>query len=200
MINVGANFGYYAVLLAALVGEQGRLVAYEPQSKLADLIRASLEVNGLAERCTVQATAAGAQTGIADLSQAVGHTGSAHLAGPGRNLPGYTWINRVVPVRTIDELDLPRLDLLVSDAEGSDYAAVQGAQQTLARSPKAMLVLEHNPHFFSDPEVPWRPLLNNGWYPKAIDYSGTTRPVTLDTLRAEPKRIWNLLWQRDCPS
>ena len=45
-IDVGANFGYYTILLGALVGEGGHVFAVEPAPATAAMLRRSVELNG----------------------------------------------------------------------------------------------------------------------------------------------------------
>jgi FkbM family methyltransferase len=46
-LDIGANHGSYSLAAARLVGETGRVLAFEPQPELACLIRRSAELNGL---------------------------------------------------------------------------------------------------------------------------------------------------------
>src|ERR1043166_6526206 len=45
-IDVGANCGYYTLLLADLVGEKGRVWAYEPQERVFEMLKHTGRVNG----------------------------------------------------------------------------------------------------------------------------------------------------------
>lgn len=45
-LDVGANEGYFSVLAASLVGPEGYVAAVEPQSRLCDIIRINLALNG----------------------------------------------------------------------------------------------------------------------------------------------------------
>src|SRR5262245_38667667 len=45
-VDVGANHGYYTMLLADAAGASGRVLALEPNPALAELLALSLEVNG----------------------------------------------------------------------------------------------------------------------------------------------------------
>jgi len=58
-IDVGANFGYYTILLGALVGETGHVVAVEPAPATAAMLRRSVELNGFQKFTTVVEAAAG---------------------------------------------------------------------------------------------------------------------------------------------
>lgn len=57
-IDVGANEGYYSVLASRRVGENGRVIAIEPQTRLKRIIEVNLELNNC-KNVTFLATALG---------------------------------------------------------------------------------------------------------------------------------------------
>ena len=60
VIDVGANFGYYTVLMADLVGPEGHTFAIEPNPVVAALLRQSVTLNGFRSRTSIVEAAAGA--------------------------------------------------------------------------------------------------------------------------------------------
>src|SRR3954469_2268331 len=63
VVDVGANCGYYSLLMADLVGPEGRLHAVEPNPAMADLLARSLSLNGFAGRTELCRAALGARDG-----------------------------------------------------------------------------------------------------------------------------------------
>src|SRR5262249_4908309 len=53
VVDVGANFGYYALLMSELVGHGGLCSAFEPNPQIAGLLKESLTVNGFGGRSRV---------------------------------------------------------------------------------------------------------------------------------------------------
>ena len=53
--DVGANFGYYTLLGARLVGSGGKVLAFEPQPAVAELLRESLSINSMANVEVIEA-------------------------------------------------------------------------------------------------------------------------------------------------
>ncbi|MBR0672115.1 class I SAM-dependent methyltransferase [Neoroseomonas soli] len=56
--DIGAIYGYYSILLADLVGSEGRVVALEPNSWLNWLLRRNISVNGLGGTVAIHRLAA----------------------------------------------------------------------------------------------------------------------------------------------
>jgi len=46
-LDVGANEGYFSVLAASIVGPRGYVASVEPQSRLSDIVRINLALNGV---------------------------------------------------------------------------------------------------------------------------------------------------------
>jgi FkbM family methyltransferase len=146
VIDVGANFGYYTLLLADLVGDSGQCIAVEPNLLVARELEASIAINGFARTTTISRTAAGD-----------GHSPTAHFYIPHREpknarVVDATWASNTdqgavteVPTTTIDELSehLPRVDFLKIDAEGAEEAIFRGMSRLLTRN-RPDMILEFN--------------------------------------------------------
>jgi hypothetical protein len=61
--EAGACYGYFSLLMADLVGPQGRLTVFEPNPDAAALLQRNLEMNGLAGRVRLMRAAVGASDG-----------------------------------------------------------------------------------------------------------------------------------------
>jgi FkbM family methyltransferase len=140
-VDVGANFGYYSLLLADLVGETGRLIAVEPNPHVAAKLRRTLAINGFVERATVEEVALGASAqGQTTFLVPQGQSLNARIVSPGSpHEPGHT-----IQVRTtnIDTLcaKLDRVDLIKVDAEGGEVGILEGMRETVARHHPTLLL------------------------------------------------------------
>ena len=67
-IDVGGHIGFFAMQMAAAVGPEGRIYAFEPLDTNADLFERSVIENGFGERIRFQRAAAGAASGTATLT------------------------------------------------------------------------------------------------------------------------------------
>jgi FkbM family methyltransferase len=136
MVDVGANFGYYASMVARGLREQCTVHAFEPNPAAFARLVGNLERNGI--RC-VRAHRMGLWDGegTASITVDTANTGSAYLTN-----------GDSVPVVALDtfcrEHDIRRIDLIKVDAEGSELRVLHGAANTLATL-RPTLLLELNP-------------------------------------------------------
>lgn len=151
-IEVGANMGYHTLAMAEEVGPTGRIHAFEANPAIAKLLDATIQVNGFLDRVVLHPKAALAQRGEVEFAVHPDHCGSAHLAVP-QDQPCYTGRARVpgVPLDEEPGRDLPAVDMIRMDAEGSEPLVLRGAAWLLARSPNLTIVME------------WAPLLMGGY-------------------------------------
>lgn len=62
--DVGANVGYFTLLMADRVEEQGHVVAFEPNPQAADKLQRSVRANGFSDRVSVEHDPLGAISGL----------------------------------------------------------------------------------------------------------------------------------------
>ena len=125
-LDVGANIGAHTLAMSAIVGTQGRVIAFEPQRPIFQILSANLALNDI-RNVEARHAACGAATGrIAvpriDIAQR-GNFGGVSI-GDGVD---------EVPLDTVDGLALPRCDLIKVDVEGMEAQVVEGARATIAR-------------------------------------------------------------------
>ena len=134
-LDVGANYGTYALTLARL-GAQVEL--FEPNPAIARALTAwASHQRGV----TVHGVALSDRVGSADLlipadTSGTEHDSSASIA------PGFTATGRrvTVPTMPLDSLDPGPVALIKIDVEGHEAAVLAGACQTIARHRPALIV------------------------------------------------------------
>jgi FkbM family methyltransferase len=127
VVEAGANIGALTVPMARAVGDTGRIIAYEPQWVLAELLRRNAAANALGN-IDIRNAALGAAPGAIevpelDYARAGNYGGVALGAVPGR----------AVALETIDGLALAHVDLIKIDVEGMESEVLAGAVDTLRR-------------------------------------------------------------------
>jgi FkbM family methyltransferase len=140
--EVGANMGYHTLAMAEAIGPAGQLHSFEANPEVLPLLRATLAVNGLADRVVLHPEAALDAPGTVEFTSDPDHIGSGHLAFPGE--AGHYSRRVTVPAVTLDAAlaGCPPLDLLRMDAEGSEPQVLRGAEALLRRSPGLRIVTE----------------------------------------------------------
>lgn len=147
--DVGANLGYYSLLLADLVGPEGRVYAVEPNPDVSALLKRSILLNGFAGRTRIVEAAAGAADGgTATLWVPDQSPGGASVLEAAPMLPGKA---HEVAVASLDSMLAAenRVDFIKIDAEGSEERIVAGMRRVLlAHRPR--VVLEFNPRWYEN--------------------------------------------------
>jgi len=151
VIDVGANIGYFTALFAELVGDEGSVLAIEPEPNNIRLLRKNVAARGLADIVTVAETAVGASAGSANLyTAASGNLGDNRMYyTPERHglVSAKEREVREVPIERIDVLaaDRPRADFIKMDIQGFEAHALTGMAGVLEASPEVLLFTEFFP-------------------------------------------------------
>ena len=140
VLDIGANIGYHTILMAGLVGEKGRVIAFEPDVTNFNLLGRS--VAELPFRNVQIAQAAVWDTsGELQLYMSEENPGDHQVYHSSEARAHYS-----VPAVTIDEY-LPdgKFDFLKMDIQGAEGHAFMGMRKTLERHPPTAMVLEFWP-------------------------------------------------------
>jgi FkbM family methyltransferase len=145
-IDVGGHIGFFTMQMAAAVGPDGRVYAFEPLDANADLLERSILENGFGDRVRFQRAAVGAAPGTATLTFPVEtlNSGGAYLLRDGSApLAGNRKVQ--VPLVALDALDLRRpVRVIKMDVEGAEPQVLRGAARILAED-KPIILSELHP-------------------------------------------------------
>jgi FkbM family methyltransferase len=137
-LDIGANLGVFSLRMAPYL-RQGRIFAFEPNSRIRDLFGRSVHLNGLREQVTIFDCGASDESAELVLDVPPGHAGGGNVQ---RADPGDTRAR--IQVRPLDEVlgDLPSFHVAKIDVEGHELQALRGMRKLLARSPRAVVLFE----------------------------------------------------------
>jgi FkbM family methyltransferase len=133
--DVGAHIGYDSLKASVLVGDEGRVVAFEPNPNTLVQLRSNIEASA-ARNVLIQPIACTDTDTTLTLFDSTlgGNSGSSSLS---RENAGPVTRSYTVRGRPIDdvviELGLERLDVLKADVEGAEVVVLRGAANTLKR-------------------------------------------------------------------
>jgi FkbM family methyltransferase len=142
VLDIGANYGTFALSLAKAVGPEGRVIAVEPTPDTASCLRESIAANE-AEHLELLEIALSDQEGILHLrleddSELNALTETASEDGTTVEVQSLT-LDKVMEPR-----GWPKLDLVKLDAEGAEVRILAGSEETLRRSsPLILFEIKH---------------------------------------------------------
>lgn len=196
-VDVGANHGYYTLIMADAVEHDGRVLAVEPNPRLAALLTLNIEVNGFQSHASVlQKAVTGTDAQKNNLVIPLRRMGDATLCQPA------TAADEVVEVETVT-LDSalaawPSVDLIKIDAEGSEDAIWAGMQQTLERNRDITIIMELTCPRYADPRAFLQAIQRAGFRLRYIDYDASIKSATQEQLLTDrSKEYWMLFLHRD---
>lgn len=194
VMDVGANLGYYTLLLGDAVGPSGHVIAIEPIPQTIELLKKTIGLNGMAGWVQL-VSAAAAGPGTSAVAMYVPENEPKNAAINAMPLEGAIQ----VPAVSVDELtrDLPRLDLVKIDAEGAERVIIDGMRETIERL-RPNLLLEFNAHRYKDPAAFLEILMQA--YPRmqALDFFGNLEPVTAAEILERPSlEDWLLYFSQE---
>ena len=143
VVEVGANLGYYTLLMARRVGDAGKIYSFEANPQMANLTRKSVNLNGLANRVELINKAASDQVGSLAFMISRQYAGSGHLQVP-QSYIATDQTTLTVETQPLDDLPIERADVIRLDAEGSEPLILRGATRLLAY-PDVVVCMEWSP-------------------------------------------------------
>ena len=191
-VDVGANLGYYTVLLGELVGPEGKVFAVEPNPRLAELCEKNIAVNGFWHNTRMSSLAASDRTGATLRFQ-------ARISDPknGRILPDDApfvamtgLLDLSVQTTRLDDLVPGAADFIKIDVEGAEEQVWNGMQKLLDRSPNVTVLMEFNAQRCSRPQQTLAEMSDR--FPlRELGLDGVVRP--LDPADVQPRTEDTLL-------
>lgn len=139
ILDAGANFGYYSLVLAHFLHRNCTVYAFEPNPSMYQRLNLNISLNGMGDVIHAQCLGLSHCSGEAALVEQVGNTGATALVeGQG------------VRVTTLDSFaranKLGRVDLIKIDVEGMERSVLQGARELTGSALAPMILIEVHPH------------------------------------------------------
>ncbi|SCZ67245.1 FkbM family methyltransferase [Thiohalomonas denitrificans] len=139
-IDVGANFGYYAILMSFAVGERGMVYAFEPLPHTLDILKRNIDLNH-SYNVNVDGRALDEASGTKEIFLPdIGISGSFKLHRYKRSFNQFS-VKTVSLDEYVDENSISRVNFIKADIEGAELLMLKGARGVLKRF-KPILFLE----------------------------------------------------------
>ncbi len=170
VLDVGANIGYFSLLMSTLVGKEGRCIAIEPNPHNIKLLLASKKLNGFTQLQILQA-AAGDTWGILHLNTIYSNGVVSPVNGD---------INEIFQRETVLSLKIDdilprdvRVDVIKIDVEGAEFNALSGVLRCIERD-RPIIISEFMPGALQGisgitPEEYLNFIINHGYYLSVLE-------------------------------
>ena len=173
VFNVGAHIGFFSLGLGHLVGDKGRVIAFEPNPEVRKRLTEHITVNRIDSRVCAEMYALGDVDGHAEFS-----TGLSNTQGRFADLP-YVKAGHAIQVRC-KRLDTyireggPKPDLVLMDVEHAEGRVLKGMEETL-KNHRPIIILEmHGPDSIKEA---WAELKKHNYILSNISNSRTVASV-----------------------
>lgn len=147
VVNIGANIGYYALIAANRVGQNGKVYAFEPEPNNYKFLVRNIEINGYKNIAPIQA-AVSDKKGILKLFLDRSNVGNPSLAE--QNIVeknGFVKIETNSLDNFIEKYDKDlKVDVLIMDTQGAEGLILDGAKKILGRNRGLLIVMEFWPY------------------------------------------------------
>jgi FkbM family methyltransferase len=151
--DVGANFGYYSLLMGFSVRPTGRVYAFEPNPHLTKWLTRSVGNSGIRRIATIDGRAAFSETATKlRLFVPVGLTMNGTILEEGRPIPRRE--GEIIDVTTVrlDDALPAKVDFIKIDAEGAEREIWRGMSRVVAGNPDLRIFMEFNAARRYDPQ------------------------------------------------
>jgi FkbM family methyltransferase len=129
-VDIGANIGFFSMLFSSIVGGNGRVISFEPNTENCRLLLLSKEVNGF-DNIELHPIALSNMRGVAFFTPAIGSNGTL-LPSTSETLMDPNCV--VVPSDRLDNVVHGPVNLIKADVEGAEYLAFSGGIETISRN------------------------------------------------------------------
>ncbi len=146
-LDIGANLGYFSLMVGRRVRPHGRVHAFEPNPEIMGLLRASAYLNGFGNLDRPEGfiishpIAAGDENRTAEFGMPDNHAGGGVQLIEGSSFAGRRFFSEM---RRLDDYFDPAFtcDLVKIDVEGGELAALRGMREILKRSKSVKVLFE----------------------------------------------------------
>ena len=186
VIDLGAHFGYYTLLMARLVGDTGKVFAFEPDPNNYALLTKNITINDYKNIVPIQ-KAVSNKTGQVKLF--LTDTSFGHHLSTSNEEGRFVIVDAITLDEFFEYEDLP-IDFIKMNIEGAETAALQGMANLIKKNKSLKIITEFAPSFLrragSSPEE----FLN-----KLVGYGFGLYHMSEERKSVEPSDVSSLLRQ-----
>ncbi len=141
-LNIGANIGYYTVLMAKKAGESGKVYAFEPDHENFNILRKNIACNNCLNIEPVK-KAVSDKDGKAKLYLDEYNQGDHRIYDSGDN-------RKFIEIETISIDNFfkknQKIDFILLDAQGSEFSILKGMKNIINKNSNIKIITEFSPY------------------------------------------------------
>lgn len=174
-VDVGANIGGYALEAGRLVGEGGKVFAFEPVGNVFERLLYNVQLNGMKqvvpEKMALLDKSGGVEVHVAS-NENLGMSSIFHHDTESGTVE---WVEAICFDNYADQIELESIKLIKIDVEGAELEALMGMEQSLNKFRPVLIVEISDEVLHSDPDrkqktIEW--LQSRGYVRKWLSLSG----------------------------
>lgn len=193
VFDLGANFGWFTLVLSRLVGKSGKVYAFEADPSLVKTLRENVKINNFSN-VLIQPLAVSNKTGISKFSLNESYDTRSQLDSIS---PSKDTVD--VKITSLDEFSvlekLKKVDFIKMDIEGSEPKALQGMKKIISENPQLKIITEFNQNAMlavgSSPEDLIDFLLDVGFIIEEIDEKKPGKLIKINKEKLLEKKVCN---------
>lgn len=141
VVDAGAYIGYYTVLASKLVGDKGKVYAFEPSPENRDVLVKNIKLNGCDNVSTIRRAVSDKQGTVTFYPNPTNASGSTMFK-------DYSTHNNRDPKVVVDTVSLDgvigrgRVDFIKMDIEGGETRALKGMTNIIRNNPNLKMIVE----------------------------------------------------------
>jgi FkbM family methyltransferase len=149
-IDFGANLGYHTITLSSFVGNYGKVYSFEPQRIIFQQLNCNVFINGLDNVYTYN-LAVGEKESDVFINSPDFHNIYPMYTNIGNTSINTDKVGSLVRQISLDSLNLPKLNFIKMDVQGSELNILKGGKNTIEK---------HRPYMFMEIEEKQLKLFN----------------------------------------
>lgn len=151
VVDIGANIGYYTILMGYKVGETGKVIAFEPNKETFSLLSDNVAINYLTKRVSLVNKVVYSEEKEISFYSTDRFTGNASIHQPDKEYYDYFLVDKGLHETKLQSVSLDEyfddndvIDYVKIDTEGGEYHCILGMKNLIINKKVKTIIFELN--------------------------------------------------------